>query len=329
MKNRGKVLLVAAILIGSISANAQYFNKMGRWQKQRHEIAFLYGWGNYMGDLGGLDKPGTYWFLWDLEITEFQTSYGGQYRYNIDQMHAVNATFISGNVSGSDALTGYSNRNNRNVTFKSKVIEFSVAYEFHFLRPEPSHIYKIKGAQGLSGNSFDAYAYLGVGGFYFNPQGMANGSGWTDLQPLGTEGQGLPGGPSAYSLFNFSVPMGIAFQYQLNRHFKIGIDYGYRFTGTDYLDDVSTIYYDNDVIRAQKGDVAALFANPTNNSGGDPSWTTTGAIRGNPANRDAYMFAMFSLTKVIHTASKRGIYGQTRRGRKSQSYKRRNKRLIF
>jgi len=92
-------------------------------------------------------------------------------------------------------------------------------------------------------------------------------------------------------------PVGFGVNMMLTNNIKIGLDFSYRFTFTDYLDDVSTFYYDNDKLRALAGDAAADQADKS--PGGNPNWTVEGAIRGNPANNDAYLTAMASLTYVM------------------------------
>ena len=75
--------------------------------------------------------------------------------------------------------------------------------------------------------------------------------------------------------------------------FQVELVFSYRKTFTDYLDDTSDLYYDNDALRAARGNLAADLADPS--SGEIPGWTTTDAIRGNPETMDAF----FSFTGQV------------------------------
>ncbi len=76
----------------------------------------------------------------------------------------------------------------------------------------------------------------------------------------------------------------------------LGFEYGMRWTNTDYMDDVSTTYADPNAIRAAYGDVAAYFSNPADITDSQIyNQTQPGQQRGNPMNKDSYMFANFTL----------------------------------
>lgn len=273
---------------------SQYFDAQKNWRRYRHELTIAGGVANYMGDLGGLDGPGIKYFIVDLEFSQFKKAFQVGYRYNLSYKTAMSHKFFYGSISGSDALTGNPNRSNRNLSFQSNVYTYNANFEYHFIRSRPGHIYNLKGAKGLNSNPFGLYAFVGVGGFYFNPKAELNGTLY-ELQPLGTEGQGLPGAPKRYSRFNVNVPVGYGVTFRLPFNLKLGAEFSYHFTFTDYLDDVSGFYYDNSKIREAYGDAAAALADRSPANGPD-IWTTAGAIRGNPKNNDAFLNALVTLT---------------------------------
>jgi len=88
------------------------------------------------------------------------------------------------------------------------------------------------------------YIGAGIGVFTFNPKTFYKGQ-EVELQPLGTEGQGLPGGKAKYGLTQMNMPLtlGVKF-YNPARTFSVALDATYRYTYTDYLDDVSSVYTD-------------------------------------------------------------------------------------
>ena len=129
---------------------------------------------------------------------------------------------------------------------------------------------------------FTPYLGIGVGAFYFNPFAYYDGS-IVYLQPLGTEGQNLPGG-KRYSLVAVSIPVTVGLKYNITRKINIFAEASYRFTTTGYLDDVNGKYAGaNDF---QPGTLAYYFQ--------DRSYTygtpigIAGRQRGNGKN-DAFM----------------------------------------
>jgi hypothetical protein len=171
------------------------------------------------------------------------------------------------------------------------------------------------------------FAVLGVGVSRFNPQSNFDGT-WHDLRPLRTEGQGLESGPEPYSRFATVIPMGIRIAYEVNKEWTFGLEVMHRVTFTDYMDDVSGNYYDNELLREEMGDLAAYFADPSlgtfidDNGNERPlNSTDTGEQRGNPENNDAYMLAHITATyKFSQKRFKRS------RGRVT---KRRTRRVVF
>ena len=201
-------------------------------------------------------------------------------------------------LSGDDKLTKEPFRNNRNLHFRSHVHEISGQMEFFFTKEQQGHRYQIKNAKGMKSYNFQAYGFVGVGGIFYNPQARYKGN-WVNLQPLGTEGQGLPDGPKKYSRFTVVIPYGFGVKDAINKEWSIGLEVGIRKTFSDYIDDVSGVYYDNDAIRAGPGgDMAADLADPSlfnmpESLGGNSIagfQSAPGEVRGHSNRKDAYMF---------------------------------------
>src|SRR5690554_7980529 len=81
------------------------------------------------------------------------------------------------------------------------------------------------------------YVFSGISGFYYNPQTQINGK-WTNLRPLRTEGQGLPGGADEYGMFSLAIPFGVGFKFGIGQFWRLGMEISYNKTFTDYIDDV-------------------------------------------------------------------------------------------
>lgn len=286
-----KVCVFSLLILSATEAFSQYFNNLNAWRYYRREFTASFGMSNYIGELGGRDGKATKFFLLDLELSTFKRCYGGSYRYHLRKDMSMRVSGFYGQIEGSDALTANPERSYRNLNFQSKIYEGTLTYEYYFLRNKPGHLYKIKNTRGQKPQRFDLFIFAGVGAFWFNP--MSEG---TALRPLRTEGQGLPGGPKPYSRLQISFPSGFGVNMMITNTLKLGIEGSYRFTMTDYLDDVSTLYYDNDKLRAAYGDASANMADRS--SGANPDWTAEGAIRGNPKNDDAFMSGMMTLTYI-------------------------------
>ena len=262
-----------------------------RRNRYKYEISYGVGGSNYLGDLGGANRIGTH-LLKDLEAKATRPSMYVAFRYKRSPYYALKTAFTMGWIYGGDQLTDQFDRSYRNLTFRSPIIEWSAQFEGYFTKEKPAHLYRIRNAHGPRKSDIQAYGFVGVALFFFNPQGMYKGA-WYNLQHLGTEGQNLDPAKKRYSRFAFAIPIGLGMKYKITRRISFGIELGMRKTFTDYLDDVSKQYYDNSAILAKSGSIAAYLADPAH-GGAHPEKTAAGEQRGNPSDKDTYMFAMFN-----------------------------------
>jgi hypothetical protein len=291
-----KIVLLSFILI-------PFFSLAQQWKKTRKEILFGVGASNLLGDLGGADQIGTH-LMKDLEISMTRPVIAAGYRYKLSPTMAVKGFGGWARLAGNDLLTAEPARNNRNLSFRTNIITASAQFEYSVIEE------KVKSRYSRRSKKFplNIYFFGGFGFFYFNPQGQYYDGKWYKLKPLHTEGQGLPGSEAKdYSLVQFCVPLGIGFKYPINREWAIGLEYSITKTFTDYIDDVSTVYYDNDAIRAAYGDVAAYFADPSTTPTREApikGGTNPGEKRGETTYNDAFMFAWLNISYKITGTSK-------------------------
>ena len=148
------------------------------------------------------------------------------------------------------------------------------------------------------------FVYGGISLFHFNPQAENKNGEWVDLQPLGTEGQGtttLFDGATRkqYSLIQFAIPLGGGLKIAVTPSFNIILEYGFRKTFTDYLDDVSTTFVGG-----------KIYPYPTEMSPdainmSDPLKTHDKLQqRGNPNKNDWYSFAGITLSFKLNNNTK-------------------------
>ncbi len=280
------LLLVLICGLGTSPLSAQYFRNSNYWKTHRQEISVGMGISNFLGELGGRNQIGSP-FIWDLELSQTKPAVSIGHRYYTFEKQAIRTTLTYGILAGNDNLTSEVFRQNRNLNFKSDIFELSLVYEIHFFTEQLGHVYDLRGVKGEKASRVGLYIFGGVGGFYFQPKSLLNGT-YVDLQPLGTEGQGLPGGPEEYKTMQVCIPMGVGLRKALSKQWSAGLELQYTKTFTDYIDDVSGIYYDNQTLADERGDLAAYLADP----GLDkiPGQTNTGAQRGDDTDLDAYLF---------------------------------------
>lgn len=245
---------------------------------QKSEIGVLGGTSFYIGDISH-----------STIFSECGYSFGVIYRYNISPRWAVKANVIFAEIHASDAKSN--NNYERNLSFRSPITEISAQMELNFFK-----LYNQKGY-----NRFSPYIFGGVALFSFNPQTEYNGT-YYDLQPFGTEGQIIDDGKKEYALCSFAVPFGIGFRFNIGRYISLGAEWGMRFTCTDYLDDVCSVYYDNGALRTYGGDMLANLADRSPEIGGEIH--EAGTQRGNFKTTDFYSFCGATLTFKIGNENK-------------------------
>ena len=285
-----KCIFLAVLLQLSFAGFSQ------QWKKNRREIMAGLGASNFLGDLGGADQIGTH-LMKDLEWSLTRPQASASFRYKLATNMAIKSSLTWCRVAGNDQLTLEPARLNRNLSFRSDVFELSSVFEYSIVEE------KVRGRYSRRSKKFpvNIYVFAGASAFYFNPKVQYN-SKWIELKPLGTEGQGLPEGGKEYSLFQVAIPLGIGFKYPINKEFSIGLEYCMRKTFTDYMDDVSTVYYDPDLIRSARGELAAILSNPSTNEV-IPGGTLPGQQRGNPNYDDSFLTAQLYISYKLTTRS--------------------------
>jgi len=179
------------------------------------EAGLTLGSTNYSGDLSHTSYVGS----------EANFAGGALIRYNVSEKFAFRANLLFGRISGDDKNSDDEARLFRNLDFFSPITEISIVPEWYIL----GHDYS-------AGKVFSPYVYAGVGVALFNPQTELEGTEF-ELNPLRTEGQ-----LEEYSLSTLVVPLGVGVKYAVSRSFNVGIEFGARWTNSDFLDDVSGQY---------------------------------------------------------------------------------------
>jgi hypothetical protein len=246
---------------------------------QEGEFGFGLGAGHYFGDLNTrahLNRP--------------KLAAGIFFRKNFGNYMALR-------ISGNFAQLGYSDVYNthneymrrRNLSFNTKVWELGLQGDFNFFRFLP----------GDPDFRFTPYVTIGASIFNYDPYAYLNGQKYF-LRPLGTEGQGLDSSlpdRQPYSSMALAIPLGVGLKYSINERMNIGFEVVYRFTNTDYLDDVSKTYVDPSVFPPNPDGTpspAYLLSDRSYETG--TRIGIKGRQRGNSRNKDQFVTAMFYLS---------------------------------
>ncbi len=249
------------------------------------DVGFFFGISHYMGDLQQQH----------FEVLEIHQARGLFLRYNIDNSFSIKTHFYEGAISGNDSHYPTVERAwKRNLSFYSPIYEAGVQAEFNFMN---FGIRKEHHSKRLVGYMASAYLFGGVSGFYFNPKTLYEDK-WYELQPLGTEGQGMEGYSEKYNRLQAAIPFGFGFKIRSTRWSCMGVELGFRRTFTDYLDDVSGAYPDLQML-TEFNPMAATLAYRSPEVDATATHNPQGSERGNPKGNDMYLFAGLSIAVTI------------------------------
>lgn len=275
---------------------AQGFYGRNNWKNRKHEFAIGGGAAGFLGDLGGSKHTGNGKngfrntpltpFDYDFPTTRYAVTF--EYMQRIGTKTSLRTNLIWGQIAGDDQYSAFSGRQVRGAKFNSPVFEASQIFILHFNREQIGHLYSLRNTSGkklgISPFKIGTYIFAGVGGTWFQPYADER-----KLKPLGTSGQNIQGNTlGQYSNWTASFPIGFGARHSLNGSTGVKIEFGYRFTASDWIDDVAKVPYADptQVQLAFDGELtgdAAYYAQP-------------GQIHSNTArgdgDNDGYMFLM-------------------------------------
>lgn len=295
-------------------------------EKRYNSIGLSLNAVNYYGDLA----PRPQRVSTDISFT--RPGIGLSFIHRFGPRYSLKGEFMYATIKGSDSdsadpgdLDNGIYRYQRNLSFRNRIKELSVVAVFDLFENQSTYISRVK---------WTPYAFLGVAAFHHNPQAQApatdlNGNPlaqagqWVDLRPLGTEGQNatlldtdVNSGIAPYKQIQFAIPFGIGARFRLNEVMDLWADIGFRYTFTDYLDDVSQNYVDLGVFG--NDELARAMSYRTNELGPPPNPNTYVArdgqtytvqagygsefpdnLRGSKADRDIYMVTSIRLSIIL------------------------------
>ncbi|MBZ0207521.1 MAG: DUF6089 family protein [Flavobacteriales bacterium] len=300
------VVLMTITLVGE--ARAQY-----DW-----DIGVHLGGANYLGEFGGKEKTRQD-FIWDMKLDQTRWAVGAFARRKLNRSFSVNAGIMFYRIQGGDYLSTNPERVGRNLSFRNDMFELYARPEFTIFQDNDL------GGRGRYRTDFRLFAYVGAAVYYSNPKGQINHSGeYYKLRELTTEMEN-------YSSLGFAVPAGMGFHFTFKRRHRIGWDFGWRTTFSDYIDDASSVYADPELLPGGAEGLAAQLASQStfvDDGDGpipDPIQYTKGLKRGDPTHNDSYLTMTLTYSYVLRGQSNfyrqryNWMRGKKRIGRKSRA----------
>ena len=288
-----KRILLALALFLPFCSQAQIADFAHIGATDHHEIGLSVGVANYYGDLQPKLFPNY----------GYQPMVGIMYKYFMSPRIGLRVGASYTNLTAADSLSNIPVNQARNLSFTTHLFEFQGGLEFNFI---PIEVMRHK---------VSPYIFGGVAAFYFNPRAQDAAGDIVHLRPLSTEGEGLPMYPDRkqYSLVNLAFPFGGGFKFFIGKTIMLTPEIGFRYTNTDYIDDVSKSYVNLDTLQAYKGKIARAMSYRGNTvakwNGDNPNY---GYQRGDAKSNDWYWYGNLTVTIFFRAFGNPKEYIKTR-----------------
>jgi hypothetical protein len=269
-----RLLLFSYMLTLGLPALGQQFYSSSEW-------GFQLGGSTYFGDL----NP-------NYGMKYIRPGGGVFYRYQFNPYIDLRAVVNYTKVGYDDAFSNNDFQKQRNLSFRSNILEVAVIGEFNFFWFET----------GNREHRFTPYLAGGIGAFYFEPTAQYSGRSYK-LRLLGTEGQNTKEfAGRKYKPYSICFPVGAGFKYWIRPGMNFSFEVLNRFTLTDYMDDVSNTYIgaDHFISDPMRPSVASRLQDPSLPVNGT-KLGRAGKQRGNNATKDQYLMVQLSLSFQLKT----------------------------
>jgi hypothetical protein len=280
---------------------------------------------NYYGDLA--PRPSRV----STDISFTRPGFGLSFMHRFGPRYTVQGQLMTGTLKGSDAESADKDdpdngvfRYKRNLSFRNQITELSATFIFDLFENDGNYIARVK---------WTPYAFVGVAAFLNNPKAqapatapdgtpLAEAGKWVKLRPLGTEGQhsdlrdgDVNKGIKPYGLIQAAIPFGVGARLRLTETLDLWADIGFRYTFTDYIDDVSKNYVDLGLLKSplakamsyRTGELGLPSSiHPYQGADGvtytvEPGYGEESVFnnRGSKADKDVYMVTSIRITHII------------------------------
>jgi len=208
-----KKLLFIVLFLSTASAYSQSFYRY-RFEEP-WSVAASIGPTQYFGEL--------YSFWKYNEGVQPDWNANISFRYTFGTHLKARGDFSYIQMSGQDPPSDLrANRTPRNLDFRAQNWEVTGIIEYY--------LFPVK-TPNINRPLWNAYLFAGVGMSTNTPETQLDGN-WVDLRPLQLEN-------NPYEKYILVIPTGIGFKYKLNVYMDLTLEGNYRWTFTDYMDDIS------------------------------------------------------------------------------------------
>ncbi|UOQ73776.1 DUF6089 family protein [Hymenobacter cellulosilyticus] len=285
--------ILALLLVVSLvatEASAQQFSK----RKQYNSVGVSINAMNYFGDI--VPKAS----IPSLRFAATRPNIGVNFTHRFAPRISARVAFAYGRITGDDEKAADKTdpdarfRYHRNMNFRNDILELSAVGVFDLIANRNNYIKR---------PDFVPYVFAGIGVFHHNPKGLVRGGNtagvsegsYVNLQPLRTEGVD-------YSLTGLSIPFGGGVRYKVNKSFDIGLEIGWRKTFTDYLDDVSGNYVDQNTLGSAEAKYFGGGITRTDDITANTPYTNfnaPGEMRGKGNEKDWYIVTGLNVNYIL------------------------------
>ncbi len=245
-----KLFFLSLFVALSISMYAQRGWEAGGWL----------GVSNYYGDLNTA-----------YSLKRSGLAAGVVARYNFNNRICLKFGGSATTIGADDKNSPNSFESQRNLSFKSRVVDGTAQLEFNFLPY----------THGSKDEFYTPYLAFGFSVYNYNPKTLYEGE-WIELRQQGTEGQFK--GEEYFSTAG-AMAFGGGLKLDLNFEWSLNIEFSARKLFNDYIDDVSGTYPDMDDLENLRGEIAVNLSDRSLDGIGE-----RGRQRGNSKDNDTYIF---------------------------------------
>tara|TARA_B100000902_G_scaffold399728_1_gene472122 strand:- start:2721 stop:3545 length:825 start_codon:yes stop_codon:yes gene_type:complete len=244
---------------------------------QTNEVGLFLGGSLFHGDIGYKNA--------EYALLNTRPVLGLSYKRNFNYHFGISLIFHRGQLYANNRETFDPFTIEQNLHFKSKITEIGLITEFNF-RPYLSRD---------ANYNFTPFIFTGITKFYFNPQAKYTDGNWYNLNTLYTEGQDADFYlvRTSYELHGISIPFGFGYKINIYDFLTVNMNFGWRISFTDYIDDTSTNYTNTN----NMSEIATMLSDPSENN------FSEGFQRGDPYNNDKYGFIGITLLYSIKDPS--------------------------
>lgn len=261
--------------------------------QSHHEIGMFTGVSNYYGDLQ--DK----WF----PSYGYKPNVGVIYKYFMNPRVGIRLGANYTRLTAADSLSDNPIKKQRNLRFETGLFEAHAGLEVNLF------------AIDIDRAKVSPYVFAGIGVFYHNAYTDGVNGEKVYLRPLSTEGEGIPTYPDRkqYGLVNASFPIGGGLKFLIGKTLVVTTELGFRYTTTDYLDDVSKSYVNMDTLFAYRSKQSVdLSFRGDEVKGWDGNYPDYKYQRGDSKANDWYWFGGISISIYFDAFGNVAKYWQTK-----------------